>query len=53
MKFVFIFVIIINSYGLSPLRPVPLDLHDVLGASILVLVYPDHVFRYLQIRHCL
>jgi hypothetical protein len=37
-----IIIIIMNSWSLGPIRPVPLDLEDAVGLSIFVLVSPDH-----------
>jgi hypothetical protein len=35
----------INFYGLGPFKPVSLQLEDILGLSIFVLVFPEHTFR--------
>jgi hypothetical protein len=37
-----VIIIIKNSWGFRPTRPVPLDLEDAVGLSIFVLVSPEH-----------
>jgi hypothetical protein len=38
-----VIIIIMNSWGLGIIRPVPLHLEDVVGLSSFVLVSPEHV----------